>query len=87
MKLSSEERKEKKREYNKRYRQNMTEEQKKRSREYNKSIYQNMTDEKKEVDSFNYFLGDLFFGGKELTLLHFQSRGNFFKGASCLTLN
>jgi hypothetical protein len=48
MKLSSEERKEKKREYNKRYRQNMTEEQKKRSREYNKSRYQNMTEEQKE---------------------------------------
>ena len=45
--LTEEERKEKKREYNKRYRQNMTEEQKEERKEYYKRRYQNMTEEQK----------------------------------------
>ena len=48
MKLSPEERKERKRESNKRYLQNMTEEQKEKLKEYNKRRYQNMTKEQKE---------------------------------------
>ena len=47
MKLSPEERKERKREDNKRYRQNMTEEQKEKLKEYNKRRNQNMTEEQK----------------------------------------
>ena len=47
MKLSPEERKERKRESNKRYRQNMTEEQKERKRESNKRYRQNRTEEQK----------------------------------------
>ena len=47
MKLSPEERKERKREYNKRYRQNRTEEQKEERKEYDKRRYQNMTEEQK----------------------------------------
>ena len=38
------------------------------------------------IDSFNYFWGDLFFLGKELTLLHTQGRYNFIKATSCLAL-
>ena len=45
--LTEEERKEKKREDNKRYRQNMTEEQKEERREYYKRRYQNRTEEQK----------------------------------------
>ena len=45
--LTEEERKEKKREDNKRYRQNMTEEQKEKLKEYNKRRYQNRTKEQK----------------------------------------
>ena len=45
--LTEEERKEKKREVNKRYRQNMTKEQKKKLKEYDKRRYQNMTEEQK----------------------------------------
>ena len=41
------ERKERKREDNKRYRQNMTKEQKKKLKEYDKRRYQNMTEEQK----------------------------------------
>ncbi len=41
--LTEEERKEKKREDNKRYRQNMTKEQKKKLKEYDKVRYQYMT--------------------------------------------
>ena len=41
------ERKERKREVNKRYRQNMTKEQKKKLKEYDKRRYQNMTEEQK----------------------------------------
>ena len=48
MKLSPEERKERKREYNKRYRQNMTKEQKEKLKEYDKRRYQNRTEEQKE---------------------------------------
>ena len=48
MKLSPEERKERKREDNKRYRQNMTEEQKETTKEYFKRYRQNMTEEQKE---------------------------------------
>ena len=47
MKLSPGERKERKREYNKRYRQNRTEEQKEELKEYNKRRYQNRTEEQK----------------------------------------
>ena len=47
MKLSPEERKERKRESNKRYLQNMTEEQKEKLKEYNKRRYQNRTEEQK----------------------------------------
>ena len=47
MKLSPEERKERKREDNKRYRQNMTEKQKEKLKEYNKRRNQNMTEEQK----------------------------------------
>ena len=47
MKLSPEERKERKRESNKRYLQNRTEEQKEERREYYKRRYQNMTEEQK----------------------------------------
>ena len=47
MKLSPEERKERKRESNKRYRQNRTEEQKEERREYYKRRYQNRTEEQK----------------------------------------
>ena len=46
--LTEEERKEKKREDNKRYRQNMTEEQKEKRKESNKRYLQNMTEEQKE---------------------------------------
>ena len=45
--LTEEERKEKKREDNKRYRQNMTEEQKEKLKEYDKRRYQNRTEEQK----------------------------------------
>ena len=45
--LTEEERKEKKREDNKRYRQNMTKEQKEKLKEYYKRRYQNMTEEQK----------------------------------------
>ena len=52
MKLSPEERKERKRESNKRYLQNRTEEQreerKEKRKEYNKRYLQNMTEEQKE---------------------------------------
>ena len=52
MKLSPEERKERKRESNKRYLQNRTEEQKEerkeKIKEYNKRYRQNMTEEQKE---------------------------------------
>jgi hypothetical protein len=52
MKLSPEERKERKRGSNKRYLQNRTEEQKEerkeKRKEYNKRILHNMTDEQKE---------------------------------------
>ena len=47
MKLSPEERKERKREYNKRRYQNMTEEQKEERREYYKRYRQNRTEEQK----------------------------------------
>ena len=51
MKLSPEERKERKRESNKRYRQNMTEaqskERKEKIKEYNKRYLQNRTEEQK----------------------------------------
>jgi len=47
MKLSPEERKERKREYNKRYLQNRTEEQKEERKESNKRRYQNRTEEQK----------------------------------------
>ena len=47
MKLSPEERKERKREDNKRYRQNMTKEQKEKLKEYDKRRYQNRTEEQK----------------------------------------
>jgi len=47
MKLSPEERKERKRESNKRYLQNRTEEQKEERREYYKRRYQNRTEEQK----------------------------------------
>ena len=47
MKLSPEERKERKREDNKRYRQNMTEEQKEKKKEYDKRRNQNRTKEQK----------------------------------------
>ena len=47
MKLSPEERNERKRESNKRYRQNMTEEQKEKRKEYLKRRYQNRTEEQK----------------------------------------
>ena len=46
--LTEEERKEKKREDNKRYRQNMTKEQKEKLKEYDKRRYQNKTEEQKE---------------------------------------
>ena len=45
--LTEEERKEKKREDNKRYRQNMTKEQKEKLKEYYERRYQNMTEEQK----------------------------------------
>ena len=45
--LTEEERKERKREDNKRYRQNMTKEQKEKLKEYYKRRYQNMTEEQK----------------------------------------
>ena len=45
--LTEEERKEKKREDNKRYRQNMSKEQKEKLKEYDKRRYQNMTEEQK----------------------------------------
>ena len=45
--LTEEERKEKKREVNKRYRQNMTKEQKEKLKEYDKRRYQNRTEEQK----------------------------------------
>ena len=48
MKLSPEERKERERESNKRYRQNMTEEQSEERKEYEKRRLQNMTEEQKE---------------------------------------
>ena len=48
MKLSPEERKERKRESNKRYLQNRTEEQKEERKEYYKRRYQNRTEEQKE---------------------------------------
>ena len=47
MKLSPEERKERKRESNKRKNQNMTDEQKEKKKEYDKRRYQNMTEEQK----------------------------------------
>ena len=47
MKLSPEERKERKRESNKRYLQNRTEEQKEERKEYYKRRYQNRTEEQK----------------------------------------
>ena len=47
MKLSPEERKERKRESNKRYLQNRTEELKEERREYYKRRYQNRTEEQK----------------------------------------
>jgi len=43
----TEEQKEKLKEYNKRYRQNMTEEQKEERKEYYKRRYQNRTEEQK----------------------------------------
>ena len=43
----TEEQKEKRKEYNKRYRQNRTEEQKEERREYYKRRYQNRTEEQK----------------------------------------
>ena len=47
MKLSPEERKERKRESNKRYLQNRTEEQKEETKEYDKRYRQNRTEEQK----------------------------------------
>ena len=47
MKLSPEERKERIKEYNKRYLQNRTEEQKEERKEYEKRRYQNRTEEQK----------------------------------------
>jgi len=46
--LTEEERKEKKREDNKKYRQNMTKEQKEKLKEYDKRRYKNITEEQKE---------------------------------------
>ena len=55
MKLSPEERKERKREYNKRYRQNRTEELREKRKEYNKRISQNRLDELKWTPSQGQF--------------------------------